>query len=186
MKLKKQSLVLIVFILLIKEILVFNEEFLIFLSFFLFIYIFSKFIKQHIYLELLNQNLDIQKDFVLYDKSQLNLSLYLYNYYIFQKNLLIDLLSIVNFIDFIIKLLLQKYFLLLKKFIYNLIESKFKRLITIEKKLKQNVQKQIVFYILKTISSSFKLKLMPSFIKSKILFKNQEFLSQSINLFLKI
>ena len=186
MVLKRQSLILIMFILLIKEILVFNEEFLILLSFILFIYIFSKFIKYHIYIELSNQTLDIQKDFILYDKNQLNLNLNLHSYYFFQKILVLDLLNIISFINNTIKLLFQKYLLLLKKTVYNLIDTKFKKLIIVEKKLKQDIQKQIVYYISKNISYSFKLKSIPSFVKSKVLFKNQEFLFHSINVFLKI
>lgn len=187
MKLKKQSLFFIFFIFLAKEILVFNEEFLIFLSFIFFICIFSIFIKNYIYLELSNQTLEIQQEFLLYDISQQKLNLYLLDYYSVQKGLFSDIINIVLFIEKIIKLLFEKYLLILKKFIYNLIENKFKKLITIEKKVKQNIQKQIVVYILKSINYNFRSKNVPSnSTKLKSFFKNKEFLSNSINIFLKI
>lgn len=151
------TFILIGFVLLSKEILVFNEETLILFSFILFSYLSYKFVGDSFYKELHDRNFAIEKDLQFYNNIQKDIILNLFVYYENQKNLVVHIQNIINFIKHIVVLLTNRFLFLLKKQ-YNLfIENNLKKLVTLEQKLKNDIQESILEFIMKFLVLKFSL-----------------------------
>lgn len=151
----KLFFILISFVLLSKEILVFNEETLILFSFVLFLYLSYKFLGYHFYKELDDRNSNIEKDFQYCNNVQKSILLNLFIYYENQKNLVSDINSIVAFVQNVALLLSNRFLFLLRKQLYVFVESNLKKLISVEKKLKNEIQQSILEFIINFLDFKF-------------------------------
>lgn len=138
-----------------KEFLVFNEEILIFVSFIIFMYLCYHFLGQSLSKELNERNLNIQKNFLYYDRIQKDLICSLIFFHKNQQNMLLDIQNIILFLKGITALFSEKFLILLKKHIFYFFENNLKKFLSLEKTFKMKLQYNITNFIIKLIHINF-------------------------------